>query len=964
MKTCLAYSLSYVDALESYLPSAYIVEEKNGKLGYMQRVASLDTIDSFAITWRDTDHEQCLKIIEGLLPKNLEQHYNRGKKKVVTLSKLFHDLAGKKLVVGRIEREVNELLLLIKNNNFPLCYDIERKVFLEDIRIVIQVEPLYSFLKFVKTQTGLNYSLNLSHNAKKIIPFRHDTHIITNDPAWVLIDYQLYNLVGVNGLKLKPFLTKEHVFVPDRIQKDYFDKFIKDVIGTIDSEVDGFEVIEKQITPQCKLTFVEDLASSKLMLSPVFRYGEVEFKAIEYSKQRVNIDFTSGSPIVSIFKRDLSHETQLINQIESLGLKYDNQRLNDGDDDSFSIVNWVSKHKDSLDAAQYTINKFVYKGDIINTNPYKIEFSFSKGIDWFDLHGLITVGEEEIIFADLLNNIAKGNRFFVLKDGTSFIIPDLWMAKYGNMAKFAKIEKGKAKLTSSKYMLLEEMDGMVTQSVHDYRVEAVDIDYKVSPFLKGDLRPYQYDGVKWLVTHFENGFGALLADDMGLGKTIQTLAVLLYAKEQLKDQPIQSQNRQLNLFESNYQAEINPLRALIILPASLVFNWKEEINKFAPNLNVTVYKGVKRDQVDVGYFDVVLTTYQTAAKDFEKLKRIEFSYIILDESHYIKNRTTKLFKNINQLNAKHKISLSGTPIENSLSDLYTQMEFINPDILGSYSFFKKHYQIPIEKHKNEEALQELNQILAPFIKRRTRAEVLGDLPELTEHVIYTEMLTDQKKLFDQEKASARNFLLGIDEASGQYKIHVFAILLRLRKISNHPYLFDNENKSGSGKFEDVTAYLDTICRSDNKVLVFSSFLDHIKIYETYCNDNDIGYETLTGKTPTDYREKAINRFKNDAKNQVFFISLKAGGVGLNLTEANYVIILDPWWNPFAEKQAIARAHRMGQENKVTVTRFISKDSIEEKILKLQQAKLKIASDIFVLEETDAIDVKDISFLLR
>ncbi|HRG65530.1 MAG TPA: DEAD/DEAH box helicase, partial [Saprospiraceae bacterium] len=359
----------------------------------------------------------------------------------------------------------------------------------------------------------------------------------------------------------------------------------------------------------------------------------------------------------------------------------------------------------------------------------------------------------------------------------------------------------------------------------------------------------------------------------------------------------------------------------------------------------------------------IVTSYAILLKDHPLLSKIDFNCVILDEAHYIKNRNSKIFEAVRTLKTEQRVSLSGTPIENSLADLWAQMEFINPDILGSYPEFKRNYQDPIEKNKDEEALNELKLILGPYILRRTRKEVLKDLPDLEEQVFYSVLPDPQMDLIEKEKSKARNELLQAEMDQQPGKLHVLNALLKLRQLANHPKLADPNSDVESGKFDDVLETLETLAKSGNKILVFSSFVSHLKLYEAELKLRNIKYVMLTGSDQSKDRELAVNRFQTDEKCSVFMISLKAGGTGLNLTSANYVLILDPWWNPFAESQAIGRSYRMGQSQKVTVIRFLAKDTIEEKIHALQLRKKDLAGQMMEEEMIPALDQETLEYLL-
>ena len=480
-----------------------------------------------------------------------------------------------------------------------------------------------------------------------------------------------------------------------------------------------------------------------------------------------------------------------------------------------------------------------------------------------------------------------------------------------------------------------------------------------------------------MLGHYKNDLGACLADDMGLGKTLETIAVLLHAKEQKSNKSAtdklatrnpQPATPQLDLFQTiTYPNDIyQPLRAIIILPASLVFNWEREIKKFAPSLMVYKHVGPKRHQTVklVSSFDVILTTYHTALRDIDLLKMIEFTYIVLDESQQIKNKDSKIFKATNQLQGDHKISLSGTPIENSLSDLWAQMQFINPDLLGGFRFFKEEFIKPIEKLQDEDKKEQLKKLIQPYLLRRTKESVAKDLPELTTKVFYSTMTAEQKKLYEKEKSAARNFLLdNFDATDGKYQFKVLSSLTKLRQLANHPVLTKADYQKEAGKFQDVLEHLEVIHKGGHKTLLFSSFVKHLDLFKNHFEKNNQSFYRLTGQLSQQERKKQIDQFESDAAIQSFLISIKAGGTGLNLTAADYVFILDPWWNPSIEKQAIARAHRIGQNNQVFAIKFITKDSIEEKILKLQEKKARLAEEIIEGKGSMAFSKDEIKFLL-
>jgi SNF2 family DNA or RNA helicase len=383
------------------------------------------------------------------------------------------------------------------------------------------------------------------------------------------------------------------------------------------------------------------------------------------------------------------------------------------------------------------------------------------------------------------------------------------------------------------------------------------------------------------------------------------------------------------------------------MPTSLIHNWENEIRKFAPSLKIYKHVGSLRNKSNkmaqtIGYYDVILTTYGTLRNDSEMLRSYDFWYVILDESQNIKNSSSKTYKSILEIKSKHKLVITGTPIENSLSDLWSQLNFLNKGLLGSLPYFKREFITPIEKKNDEEQQKKLQKLIQPFVLRRKKEEVAKDLPAMTEQIRFCEMTEAQKEIYDTEKSAIRNAILKNIESNGIKKSALVVLqgLTKLRQLANHPSLVTKENEMESGKFNEIYRNLKNLVAENHKVLIFSSFVKHLELLQAKIESKNWKYSMLTGKTIN--RQEVIRQFQDDPNNHIFLISLKAGGVGLNLTSADYVFIIDPWWNPAAENQAINRAHRIGQDKKVFVYRFITEDSIEEKIQILKSRKSALA----------------------
>ncbi len=460
-------------------------------------------------------------------------------------------------------------------------------------------------------------------------------------------------------------------------------------------------------------------------------------------------------------------------------------------------------------------------------------------------------------------------------------------------------------------------------------------DYDLPAGFKGELRPYQKAGFNWLMFLNQYRFGGCLADDMGLGKTVQTLAMLQAQKE---------------IAEKNGVAK--PV-SLLVMPTSLLYNWEMEAHKFTPKLKILIYNKTNRikNTAIFDYYDIVLTSYGIVRLDIEILKQFYFHYVILDESQAIKNPESAISQLVRELKSKFRLVLTGTPIENSTLDLWSQLSFINGGLLGNQLFFQKEFLQPIEKNQDVSKLQKLQTIIKPFVLRRHKSQVAKDLPDKEEHIHYSEMSETQEKKYEEIKSHYRNQILDLIEKQGlaQSQLIVLQGLTKLRQVANHPRMIEEGYEGDSGKLRDVVHKLETVLSEKHKVLIFSQFVKHLVIIRQELEKRNIRYAYLDGATKD--RQEQVNLFQNNACIPVFLISLKAGGTGLNLTAADYVFLLDPWWNPAVEAQAIDRAHRIGQENKVLIYKFISKNTVEEKILLLQQSKTKLANDLITTEES-------------
>ncbi|MFT4759268.1 MAG: hypothetical protein ACI9XO_000751 [Paraglaciecola sp.] len=953
-----------------FLPTAYVVRrDKVGDLTHLKARAHENTVESYGIGLTPL-RKKTLEYVAKLQTKALEVKFSPPRKRQQLFAKLLEIKEVKSQIVKYAQRELAELLKLAVEHKVPIAWDVERKTLVKDLIVEPAKTSLEPVLNFHRTDAGMRYWLQFREEgkvwniqSKEVIP-------ITNTPAWIFVNYELFLVDGINGNMVKPFCKKEEVNVPESAIKTYFQKFVVKQAAKLDIQAEGFSIEKNEGLRGCELEVTMDFFTGKFGLNIHFKYAHSTFLWNDPKQQQTYVSFDGAGEEVVIHQtaRDQVAESIFLGKLATIGFekgKGNFWQLIDNQEDKYYLLEWVGENQAVLKKAGFTlIDTKIDNKKLVYARP-KMEQRVVKGNDWFDIFIEIVVGEFRIPFHKLIPFIRNENRFYPLPNGEFFLIPQEWMTRFQSIARFCKKEGEALRLAKSHFALLDDLNLDDDSEKADWRT----LDFEPSKMLKATLRPYQLEGAKWLVAHYQNDLGACLADDMGLGKTLQTLTVLLHAKEQkgIADKNVQNSDSQIDMFSKSDDLKfLKPLNALIVLPASLVFNWENEIKKFAPSLTTYRQVGAKRhkDARLLVRYDVILTTYQTALKDAKLLQEIEFEYMVLDESHYIKNKNSKIFKALREFKARHKVSLSGTPIENSLKDLWSQMDFINSGHLGSANFFQKEFITPIERGGNEDKKEQLRALVSPFLMRRTKEEVAKDLPELDVQVFYSEMTLDQRKIYEREKSKARNLLLqNYKSGSFEYASIVLQTLLKLRQIVNHPKLVFPDYDKSSGKFQDILEQWGTIQKSGHKTLIFSSFVKHLELVRGHFEGEKAAFSWLTGAVSQKQRAVEVTNFQEKEDVSSFLISTKAGGTGLNLTAADYVFLIDPWWNPQAEKQAIARAHRIGQTKKVFARKFITKDSIEEKILALQERKAALAEDILTGAGKQVFSKSDLEFLL-
>jgi superfamily II DNA or RNA helicase len=585
----------------------------------------------------------------------------------------------------------------------------------------------------------------------------------------------------------------------------------------------------------------------------------------------------------------------------------------------------------------------------IDSSPVRVtdevDVDIASGIDWFDLNVSASFGDVRIALPELLAAAESKRSFLRLPDGSYGVVPTTWAESLTPVLELGKREGDSVRFRPAQALLVDALlqsrgkaDAAFT-TLRQRIADAAPEPRQEPASLAAELRPYQRAGLGWLHFLRNAALGGCLADDMGLGKTVQTLAML----EELR-------------------AGGNTRPSLVVAPRSLLFNWAAEAKRFAPQLRVVEHHGSERAKNEFRDCDVVLTTYATMRLDVAMLAEIEFEYVILDEAQAIKNASSQVAKASRLLRGHHRLALSGTPIENHLGELWSLFEFLNPGLLGSSRSFSRTFAAKTTTPERRDALA---RALRPLILRRTKEQVAPELPERIEQTLYCELESEQRARYDELRDHYRGALLGRIRKGGieKSRMQILEALLRLRQAASHPALIDPKSTVPSAKTELLLEELRDVLASGHRALVFSQFTSFLGIVRRALDAQRTPYLYLDGKTKD--RQSLVESFQRTDGPPLFLISLKAGGLGLNLTNADYIFLLDPWWNPAVEAQAIDRAHRIGRQRPVVAYRLIARDTVEEKILELQAQKRELAESI-ISEDNSVLRklaVEDLELLL-
>ena len=860
----------------------------------------------------DLNKQQICNSIQKIL--NLDEDV------LLLLYKLIMDLFNK----GKYEIIVSSL------KNY-ISFDKNLKIKVLD---VIKEDPKY---KINVSKSDFGYDINIDLKEEKFFIDNNNLYYIKNDeifecskeftinilPILVYLLYKKDNVISIDSKNINQYYKYVLSYI-DKITKITFDKEILEEYNKYKLSVDIFLDVDEQ---------------SNIIADIKYKYGENELEM--FSNEHSNL-------------RNALEEKSIEKILYELGFTVDynlKKIYMSNDDAKFNFLNEginILNSKYNVYIANNLKNKKVI-------NPQKLDLNIRLISDLIE----VDFNEFDISAKELkkiLESYKMKKKYYKLENGDYLNIENKIISKFvSNIKDIVDFKEDKIKISKNRALylnsiLLNDTDyniktckefNKILSKIEEFKVN----EYDLPEELNAKLRNYQVSGYNWMMSLKENNFNGVLADDMGLGKTLQVIAVLQNAKN----------NKEKT--------------SIVVCPSSLYLNWQKEIEKFSSNLtSLTIYGNAKkRNELikQISNYDVIITSYDILKRDIEKYLKYEFNYIIADEAQYIKNNNTQNAKAIKLLKSKNKLALTGTPMENSLSELWSIFDFIMPGYLFSYTKFKEKFEKPIMLDGNNHKSEILNNMISPFLLRRIKSEVLKDLPTKNETIIYNVMNNEQQKVYDsyllEAKKEIREELANLGVAKSQMKI--LSIITRLRQICCHPKLFINNYDGKSAKLEQCIELIKDMIESNHKILLFSGFTSMFEIIEKELNNNSIKFFKLDGKTKTDVRMELVDKFNSDTDTKVFLVSLKAGGVGLNLIGADIVMHFDPWWNLSLENQATDRTYRIGQKKNVQVFKYITENSIEEKIQKMQINKKNIV-DLIIKDGENFINKLNIDEILN
>ncbi|MEO5675240.1 MAG: DEAD/DEAH box helicase [Chitinophagales bacterium] len=778
------------------------------------------------------------------------------------------------------------------------------------------------------------------------------TDFVNHNNLLLQKDKTLYRIPD-NDIKVYGLFQKGRIMIHQNESTAFVKQIILPLVKNYQVELNGvikFQIVNADPLPAIYLSELNDLY---LLLKPKWKYDHVEVSPDDLVGQMVLIEETFYK-----VSRKVDKEEELMQLIRAQHPMFSRQP------NGFFYLplgeairkNWFLDFYHHMQENQVVVygikdlKKFRY-----NTSKADFSVSASSGIDWFDVKIRISFGETIVPLNDLKKAAIAGQNYVLLSDGTIGMLPEEWVHRFSMILKIGELRDDHLQVSKFHWTLIDELHMQLNNEalmleLNEKRKRLSNIgrhgEVSVPEAVKASLRDYQHAGFQWLCLLDHLGWGGCLADDMGLGKTLQTLTFLQHLKE--KDKGVTH---------------------LIVCPTSLIFNWETEIKKFTPTLNYHLHYGNDRvfNEEEFNAHDIIITSYGMIRSDIEHFSKFKFGYVVLDESQSIKNPSSQISKAVTLLQARNKIILSGTPVQNNTIDLFSQMHFLNHGMLGSMNFFKTEFATPIDKYGDKEKTDQLRRLIYPFLLRRTKEQVAKDLPDKTETILWCEMEKEQRKIYDRFKDHYRESIMKRIEKEGMNKSSIYVLqgLLKLRQICDSPSLLNEEEK-----FPNVSVKLTELMREveentgNHKALIFSQFVTMLSLVEEQLKLRNMKYAYLDGKTKAEKRIEAVKEFQRNDDLKLFLISLKAGGLGLNLTAADYVYLVDPWWNPAVEQQAIDRTHRIGQAKNIFAYKMICKNTVEEKILTLQQKKKALSSEL-IADETGFVKkltIDDVRFL--
>ena len=815
---------------------------------------------------------------------------------------------------------------------------------LKNRRVALEKDYTTQEIKLIEKSPDINFELEKidekeyklicnidTYNTYEIIEGKEYTYFLMNNKL-----HRCSKKYKNTTLKLlevfKRNFTREIRFNKDQIS-NFFSIVLPKVEDSVSLNTIDPEEIERYMPQKLGVKVYLEFNEKNYIIAKVkFYYGNKGFNPLQENPD---------------IPRSVLEEAKSLNMFRKTGFMLDKRN-----------ARFVLAHDDKIyEFLSSDINEYMQKFEVLVTEDFKqkqIKKPKMTSIGVKIENNLLSINLENLNFdkselKDILEKYRLKKKYYRLKNGDFLSLEENEDMNFldslisGTEISYKELESGNIKLPIYRSLYLDRImnrfenttikkDETYRKLIGNVQDKTNTSDLEIPKDLENILRQYQKIGFKWLKTLDEYQFGGILADDMGLGKTIQIISVILSYIENCKE---------------------NRKPIMVVCPSSLSLNWKAEIEKFASDINALVISGSaqkRKEQINsIPNYDVIITSYDLIKRDIDSYKKVdyEFRYLIADEAQYMKNSNTQNSKSIKQINAKTRFALTGTPIENSLSELWSIFDFIMPGYLFSYRKFKENYEMPIIKEENSELMAKLRMLIEPFILRRTKKQVLTELPDKTVTILNNEMEEEQEKVYLSYLADAKSELNEQIKINGieKSRMQILSALTRLRQICCHPGLFLDNYKGESSKLNQCIEIVKDAIASGHKILLFSTYTSMFEMIEEKLREENIEYFKLTGQTKVDKRIELVDEFNRNEKIKVFLISLKAGGTGLNLTGADVVIHYDPWWNLAAENQATDRAYRIGQKNNVQVYKLITKNSIEEKIFELQEKKAKLIDDV-------------------